>query len=309
MSNKKITEIDFVRSVLMCIVILVHIVSLGELYPSAKTAAFTFFMPAFLIITGYLVNINKSLRQFSLYILRIALPYIIMVTAFSLASLVMPVRDGLSELSVSALAERVFVTSIGPYWFLYDMIVYGIAYYAVFTLCRRLSLQSRLSLFAIAIYLLSYLLPLPGYGDATLYFIGVVLRQNRIEFQKAFRPTPFAILPFLLLLCQQSLWSKWLCIVLPFFFFSFLSWCYCNLPSSWKTITGYVGRNTLPIYLFHPLFTLVSKFYLVWFNFDETGICHTLFTVVLSVLGCLCIAMLFDKCHISHIFATKRLLR
>ena len=39
MSNKKITEIDFVRSVLMCIVILVHIVSLGELYPSAKTAA------------------------------------------------------------------------------------------------------------------------------------------------------------------------------------------------------------------------------------------------------------------------------
>lgn len=307
--KKTYNEIDFIRCVLIAIVIMVHIVHFGNLYPLLKSALFTFFMPAFLLITGYLVNIEKTLAEFAKYIARIFVPYALMVTTFSLLSLYLPVRDGLEELSLQALTDKIFISSVGPYWFLYDMIVYGIAYYAVFTLCRRLSLQSRLSLFAIAIYLLSYLLPLPGYGDATLYFIGVVLRQNRIEFQKAFRPTPFAILPFLLLLCQQSLWSKWLCIVLPFFFFSFLSWCYCNLPSSWKTITGYVGRNTLPIYLFHPLFTLVSKFYLVWFNFDETGICHTLFTVVLSVLGCLCIAMLFDKCHISHIFATKRLLR
>ncbi len=307
--KKTYNEIDFIRCVLIAIVILVHIVHFGNSYPLLKTSLFTFFMPAFLLVTGYLVNIDKSPADFAKYITRIFVPYALMVTVFSIMSVYLPVRDGLEELSVPAVMEKIFVSSIGPYWFLYDMIVYGMAYYAVFTLGRRLSLPSRLSLFAVAIYLLSYLLPLPGYGDATLYFMGVLLRQNKADFQKVFRPTPFAILPFLFLLCQQSLWNKWLCVVLPFFLFSFLSWCYRYLPSSLEKSLGYVGRNTLPVYLFHPLFTMASKFYLVCFGFDGTGIIYYLFTVVLSMVGCLCIAKLFDKCHISYLFATRRLLR
>ena len=307
--KKTYNEIDFIRCVLIAIVILVHIVHFGNSYPLLKTSLFTFFMPAFLLVTGYLVNIDKSPADFAKYIARIFVPYALMVTAFSIMSVYLPVRDGLEELSVPAVMEKIFVSSIGPYWFLYDMLVYGIAYYAVFTLGRRLSLASRLSLFAVAIYLLSYLLPLPGYGDATLYFMGVLLRQNKADFQKVFHPTPFAILPFLFLLCQQSLWNKWLCVVLPFFLFSFLSWCYRYLPSSLEKSLGYVGRNTLPVYLFHPLFTMASKFYLVCFGFDGTGIIYYLFTVVLSMVGCLCIAKVFDKCRISYIFATRRLLR
>lgn len=307
--KKTYNEIDFIRCVLIAIVVLVHIVYFGDMYPKLKTSLFTFFMPSFLLITGYLVNIEKSLADFAKYIARICVPYILMVITFSIMSQFLPVRDGLEELSMTALADKIFVSSIGPYWFLYDMIIYGTAYYAVFTLGRNLSLASRLSLLAVVIYLLSYLLPLPGYGEATLYFIGVVLRQNKTDFKKAFCPTPFAILPFLLLLCQQQLWNKWLCVVLPFFFFSFLSWCYRLLPSSWENVMGYVGRNTLPIYLFHPLFTMASKFYLTWFTFDSTGICYLAFTILLSIIGCLCIAKLFDKCRVSYVFATKRLLR
>ena len=310
MSNKKITEIDFVRSVLMCIVILVHIVSLGELYPSAKTAAFTFFMPAFLIITGYLVNINKSLRQFSLYILRIALPYIIMVTAFSLASLVMPVRDGLSELSVPALAERVFVTSIGPYWFLYDMIVCGVAYYAVFSLApKSLGLASRLSLLAFLLYVESWFIPLLTFGDASLYFIGVVLRQMGVGFVSAFRPSFFSLLPFAVLIVQRDLWNKWLCLLLPFFAISFLIWCHNVFPLRVRDVMNYLGHNTLPIYIFHPIFTMLSKFYLPIFAFDPTGILHATTTVALSFVGSIIIAKTLDKTGVSCIFGTKALIR
>ena len=310
MSNKKITEIDFVRCVLMCIVILVHIVSLGEMYPSAKTAAFTFFMPSFLIITGYLVNIDKNLRQFSVYILRIALPYIIMVTAFSLASLVMPVRDGLSELSVSALAERVFVTSIGPYWFLYDMIVCGVAYYAVFSLApRSLGLASRLSLFACLLYVEAWFIPLLTFGDASLYFIGVALRQMGVGFVRAFRPSFFSILPFSVLIVQRDLWNKWLCLLLPFFAISFLVWCHDVFPSRIRNLMNYLGHNTLPIYIFHPIFTMLSKFYLPFFAFDSTGILHAMATVFLSFLGSILIAKALDKTGISRIFGTKALIR
>ena len=310
MSNKKITEIDFVRCVLMCIVILVHIVSLGEMYPSAKTAAFTFFMPSFLIITGYLVNIDKNLRQFSVYILRIALPYIIMVTAFSLASLVMPVRDGLSELSVSALAERIFVTSIGPYWFLYDMIVCGVAYYAVFSLApRSIGLASRLSLFACLLYVEAWFIPLLTFGDASLYFIGVALRQMGVGFVRAFRPSFFSLLPFSVLIVQRDLWNKWLCLLLPFFAISFLVWCHDVFPSRIRNLMNYLGHNTLPIYIFHPIFTMLSKFYLPFFAFDSTGILHAAATIVLSFLGSILIAKALDKTGISRIFGTKALIR
>ena len=310
MSNKKITEIDFVRCVLMCIVILVHIVSLGEMYPSAKTAAFTFFMPSFLIITGYLVNIDKNLRQFSVYILRIALPYIIMVTAFSLASLVMPVRDGLSELSVSALAERIFVTSIGPYWFLYDMIVCGVAYYAVFSLApRSIGLASRLSLFACLLYVEAWFIPLLTFGDASLYFIGVALRQMGVGFVRAFRPSFFSLLPFSVLIVQRDLWNKWLCLLLPFFAISFLVWCHYVFPLRIRNLMNYLGHNTLPIYIFHPIFTMLSKFYLPFFAFDSTGILHAMATVFLSFLGSILIAKALDKTGISRIFGTKALIR
>ena len=310
MSNKKITEIDFVRCVLMCIVILVHIVSLGEMYPSAKTAAFTFFMPSFLIITGYLVNIDKNLRQFSVYILRIALPCIIMVTAFSLASLVMPVRDGLSELSVSALAERIFVTSIGPYWFLYDMIVCGVAYYAVFSLApRSIGLASRLSLFACLLYVEAWFIPLLTFGDASLYFIGVALRQMGVGFVRAFRPSFFSLLPFSVLIVQRDLWNKWLCLLLPFFAISFLVWCHDVFPSRIRNLMNYLGHNTLPIYIFHPIFTMLSKFYLPFFAFDSTGILHAAATIVLSFLGSILIAKVLDKTGISRIFGTKALIR
>ena len=310
MSNKKITEIDFVRCVLMCIVILVHIVSLGEMYPSAKTAAFTFFMPSFLIITGYLVNIDKNLRQFSVYILRIALPYIIMVTAFSLASLVMPVRDGLSELSVSALAERIFVTSIGPYWFLYDMTVCGVAYYAVFSLApRSIGLASRLSLFACLLYVEAWFIPLLTFGDASLYFIGVALRQMGVGFVRAFRPSFFSLLPFSVLIVQRDLWNKWLCLLLPFFAISFLVWCHNVFPLRIRDVMNYLGHNTLPIYIFHPIFTMLSKFYLPFFAFDSTGILHAMATVFLSFLGSILIAKALDKTGISRIFGTKALIR
>ena len=307
---RKCVEIDFVRSVLMAIVILVHVVNFGTLHPDFKTSMFTFFMPAFLIITGYLVNVEKSPRDFSLYLMRITLPYAIMVTAFSLMSLFLPVRDGLTELSVAAIAERLFVTSIGPYWFFYDMIVCGVAYYVAFHLLgKRLGVASRLALFAFLLYVEASLIPLLTFGDASLYLIGVALRQLGVPFLKAFMPSPYALLPFLMLIMQRDLWNKWLCLLLPFFAISFLVWCRGVTPTRLRNLMDYAGRNTLPIYIFHPIFTMVSKFYLPLFAFDPTGITHAAVTILLGFVGSLAIALLLDKFGLSRVFGTKALLR
>ena len=136
---KRNTDLDFIRSILIILMILIHIVSFGNAYPHLKAGILSFMMPTFLIITGYLVNIGKTGRQFGKYLLCLALPYIIMVTGFSVLSYFLPVRDGITELSLSQIAQKIFVTSIGPYWFIQTMIICGILYYGSFRACDIIS--------------------------------------------------------------------------------------------------------------------------------------------------------------------------
>ena len=116
------TDIDWIRAILIILMILIHIVSFGNAYPQLKAGILSFMMPTFLIITGYLVNIGKSPKEMGRYLMCLALPYVIMVTGFSVLSYFMPVRDGITELSLSQICEKIFVTSIGPYWFIQTMI-------------------------------------------------------------------------------------------------------------------------------------------------------------------------------------------
>ena len=76
------TDIDWIRAILIILMILIHIVSFGNAYPQLKAGILSFMMPTFLIITGYLVNIEKTGKQMRNYLKCLALPYVIMVTGF-----------------------------------------------------------------------------------------------------------------------------------------------------------------------------------------------------------------------------------
>ena len=152
-------DINFFRAVLICLVILVHIVNFGDIYPNAKIAISAFIMPSFLIITGYLVNINKSIRDFALYILRIWLPYMILVIGYAALSLFLPVRDGIKTFDMPTILNILFFKSIGPYWFLHVMIVCGIVYYLTFHIFNKLSITAKYSIFATVLIAVTLLTP------------------------------------------------------------------------------------------------------------------------------------------------------
>lgn len=152
-------DINFFRAVLICLVILVHIVNFGDIYPNAKIAISAFIMPSFLIITGYLVNINKSIRDFALYILRIWLPYMILVIGYATLSLFLPVRDGIKTFDMPTILNILFIKSIGPYWFLHVMIVCGIVYYLTFHIFNKLSITAKYSIFATVLIAVTLLTP------------------------------------------------------------------------------------------------------------------------------------------------------
>ncbi len=188
--------------------ILIHIVNFGNAYPHLKTGILSFMMPTFLIITGYLVNIEKS-PQANGNIPDVSRPTLRYYgIRFLGLSYFMPVRDGITELSLSQICEKIFVTSIGPYWFIQTMIICGILYYISFRGGYLGKPQTRKNDDEYHYKPLHLRHPtLAGIQDTALspsaaayYFIGTAIRQCHIEFGKIFHPSPAALLLWLSLL-------------------------------------------------------------------------------------------------------------
>ena len=321
------TDIDWIRAILIILMILIHIVSFGNTYPQLKAGILSFMMPTFLIITGYLVNIEKSPKEMGRYLMCLALPYVIMVTGFSVLSYFMPVRDGITELSLSQICEKIFVTSIGPYWFIQTMIICGILYYvsfkgAIWGTLRQgkttMSTTTNLFIFATLLLLLSKT-PALSPSAATYYFIGAVLRQCHIGFDRIFRPSPVALLLWINLLGLEE-WYDWGTLAIVF-----SCWC-CISSLMWihslikrlqdnasvrktEDTLLYIGRNTLPIYLFHPIFTMAAKFYHPLFSWDRSEICFALVTIFIAIAGSICIAKIMEKTHLAYLFGKGKMLR
>lgn len=321
------TDIDWIRAILIILMILIHIVSFGNAYPQLKAGILSFMMPTFLIITGYLVNIEKSSKEMGRYLMCLALPYVIMVTSFSVLSYFMPVRDGITELSLSQICEKIFVTSIGPYWFIQTMIICGILYYVSFkgaiwgTLRQgKTTMSTTTSLFIFAtLLLLQSKTPALSPSAATYYFIGAVLRQCHIGFDRIFRPSPVALLLWLLLLGMEE-WYDWGTLAIVFSCWcciSSLMWIHSLIKrlqdnaSVQKTEATllYIGRNTLPIYLFHPIFTMAAKFYHPLFSWDRSEICFALVTIFIAIAGSIGIAKMMEKIHLAYLFGKGKMLR
>lgn len=321
------TDIDWIRAILIILMILIHIVSFGNAYPQLKAGILSFMMPTFLIITGYLVNIEKSPKEMGRYLMCLALPYVIMVTGFSVLSYFMPVRDGITELSLSQICEKIFVTSIGPYWFIQTMIICGILYYvsfkgAIWGTLRQgkttMSTTTSLFIFATLLLLLSKT-PALSPSAATYYFIGAVLRQCHIGFDRIFRPSPVALLLWINLLGLEE-WYDWGTLAIVF-----SCWC-CISSLMWihslikrlqdnacvrktEDTLLYIGRNTLPIYLFHPIFTMVAKFYHPLFSWDRSEIIFALVTIFIAIAGSIGIAKMMEKTHLAYLFGKGKMLR
>lgn len=309
---KNYREIDFVRCVLIILVVLVHIVNFGNRYPEIKASVLAFLMPTFLFVTGYLVNIDKTPRRFGLYLLQIIVPYVIMTVGFSVLSYYLPVRGGLTHLTIEAVCEKVFITSIGPYWFFYEMIGCGTVYYFSFKclpfVCNRIS---KFAVFGFILLLSSLVLPVMTLQSVVYYFLGTVLRQCGCDFQSLFKPSFYALFPFVGIIvglgCQD--WGSVLIMASVVCALSFMSWMYCRVPAKVRRYAVYIGMNTLPIYLFHPVFTMSARFCQCLFMWDSSVLSFTFVTLIISVFGSLALAWLLDRSHFSYLFARSRFLR
>ncbi len=80
--QQRIDELDFLKGIFIILMITFHLVYIGDSYPYAKRIVYTFHMPGFLIISGYLMNITKSRKDFIKTMLGYAIPFIVMESGY-----------------------------------------------------------------------------------------------------------------------------------------------------------------------------------------------------------------------------------
>lgn len=311
MEKEPFNSIDHLRFVLIVLVILIHIVNFGTLYPHVKDTINFFFMPVFFMITGYLTNIRKTANEFALYLIRLALPYAIMVLGYSFLSIHLPVRDGITEFTLPAITRVLFVTSIGPYWFLHTMFVCGAIYYLCFKLFGRYGEVACFCILGAMLTVAVQYIPILTAKNAIFYLAGVGIRLFHGDFSRLFRPTMWAILPFIAaaLYWNNGELGDWAVVILAISFTLFIPKCFQPIHGKPLAVMGFIGRNTFPIYIFHPIFTMAAKYMLPFFSFDATGILHAVTTILLSLSGSLAVAALLDESRLSYCFGRKKIMR
>ena len=130
--EQRTKELDFLKTIAILLVIVIHLVYISEKYPYAKLIELMFPMPMFLLISGYLANEGKSVKEFARKMLWIFIPYLVMETGYVFMSHVLPVRVRVPEITLAVVLYHDFIRPLGPYWYLHTLIICSVIHYLVF---------------------------------------------------------------------------------------------------------------------------------------------------------------------------------
>ncbi|MBF1073901.1 MAG: acyltransferase family protein, partial [Prevotellaceae bacterium] len=130
--EKRIVEIDYLKSVFILLMIAFHLAYFADNYPYLKQFVYTFHMSGFLIISGYLMKAGKTVRQYGRTILWLAVPYVIMETGYVGMASVLPIKDHVENLTLQVFLNKLLVNPLGPYWYLHTLILCGVLYFVTF---------------------------------------------------------------------------------------------------------------------------------------------------------------------------------
>lgn len=301
---------DFLKCVCICLMVTFHLVFIEDRYPYAKDVVYTFHMPVFLLLSGYFARADRPLSRLLRSQLRLFVPYAVMETAYVLASTVFPVRGGETELSVKGILAHVFLDPMGPYWYLHTLIICNLLYGFVRKVTLRFGRTDFLFLLA-GVMAVACAAGCLSEMSVLYYMAGVVLSQSGVRFAALFRPSLLA-LPAFGMLCffPDNLKAFSLGgLLITYCAMSMILWICCRLPFAVRSVMLLVGRNTLPVLLFSPVFTQIAKHLLPWFRFDSSDLLLGVLATLAAVAGSLCIAGVLDRLHLSScLFGRKKLL-
>lgn len=305
---KRIEELDFLKGMFILLVIVFHLVYIGDTYPYAKRLVYTFHIPAFFMISGYLMKVDKKSLAFLKSMVWIMIPYIVMEAGYVVMSSVLPVRERVDVLSGTLLLDKIFVHPMGPYWYLHTLVVCGMAYFVVNRLKVYMEVYAMLLVLALVYALLSYGCGLIAAPSALYFMIGVVLSQSDVSFLSFFRASWLSLVPFVWLAAYPDNLNRFSIagLLITYLSVSLFLAVFKVLPVRVRTVGCYIGEHSLLLLLFSPVFTMLVKPLVGILSFDPTGILFLFVALFIAVSGSLLIARIMDLLNISRFFFGKR---
>jgi fucose 4-O-acetylase-like acetyltransferase len=305
----RIKELDFLKGVLILLVIAFHLVWFEQLHPDIKQVVYCFHMPGFLLISGYLMNISKAPRQFLRTLLWLAVPYVVMESGYVFMASILPINEHIPQLTPWVYLKHLFLHPLGPYWYLHAIILCGALYYYIYNNVER-GMATRFLLIGIAYYILARIFGILSFSSALYFLAGACLRQSGMNFVAFFLPSRLSVIVFALLACfsaeptQASLNG----VLIAYFAISSLLSLYTITPPKGGMGIRFLGRNSLPLYVFSPIFTVLCKQLVPYLKFDPTGLLFLVVSLTFCVTGSLLIAWLMDLVGVSRFFFGRRAL-
>lgn len=315
MAQERIHQLDYLKGIFILLMVLFHLALVEQTYPVLREAVYTFHMSAFLIISGYLANVDKRPQAFVKGLARIAVPYLLFEALYILMQYFLGGRLGahnaIESLTATDLVMRVLTMPTGPYWYLHTLVICTTVYWLVYRVLRLQGI-SGLALSGLVLYGLSLLIVGLDWSNVFYFLIGVFIMRSGFTFLKVITPSFIAILPLAVLFAYRenyisgSLAGVAITVLVISLLLAVYPYCFGTVRDG----LCYIGRNSLAIVVFSPIFTLLTKKMAPYFSFDPTAITFATIALVLIVACCLLCAYLSDQLHLSRfIFLREKFYR
>ena len=301
--HQRIDELDFLKGIFIILMITFHLVYIGDSYPYAKRIVYTFHMPGFLIISGYLMNITKPCKDLIKTMLGYAIPYVVMESGDIVMAAVLPIREHIDVLTFGGFIDRLLLHPIGPYWYLQTLITCGVSYILVFHFVP-MKTNSRIILLGIIFHVLSDMLGISSFACSLYFLAGVLLRQSGISFTDVFQQSPMAIIAFVLLAMhpQNLLMDKSGGVLMVYLVIVGFLFVHSHAGQKANSILTFLGKNTMPLFLFSPIFTFLCKPLVPVLLFDPTGLLFLSVSLLICITGSLFVEWTMIRIGLSQYF-------
>lgn len=310
----RIVQLDYLKGVLILLMVTFHLSLIEDTYPLMHDIVYTFHMPAFLIISGYLAHLGErdTVHFLKFLLTRLVIPYLLFESLYLLALFylgnVMNAHNAISSLSLADYFRYVALEPLGTYWYLHTLIISLAACHLVYRVLR-LKEMSALILSGILLYSLSLCIKGIDWENAIYVLMGVFVSKNSKSLLAVITPSLIAVVPLILLCYSPDNLNRGALsgIAITILAVSLLLSLYPLLGIVGKYL-AYLGRNTLSIVVFSPMFTIITKTWTPFFSFDASAICFLVVALTFVVAGCLFCAWILDKVHLSlYLFGKKNI--
>lgn len=309
--KERIQQLDYLKGIFILLMVLFHLALVEETYPVLREAVYTFHMSAFLIISGYLANVEKTPLDFGKGLLRLLVPYVLFELLYILMQYFvggsLGAHNAISSLSAGDFALRVATLPTGPYWYLHTLIICIAIYWLVYRVLRLQGI-SGLALSGLILYGLSLIIEGLDWSNVIYFLIGLFIMRSGYSLLKVITPSFIALLPLVVLFSSRenfhngSLAGIAITVLVMSVLLALYPYCFKGIRDG----LCYIGRNSLAIVVFSPIFTLVTKLAAPYFSFDPTGISFAVLALALIVACCLGCSYLSDKLRLSPIIFLKK---